>query len=175
MAFTLPSDLATNWQDNVGMIENAAYLNAVGTMNNQIKAAITSTVNNVQSSVVATSESTTSLTYANLTTTTDYATVTVGASGMALVIIYATMTTANGAGINSLSYEISGNNTSAAADTKALMYCSQNNPGTSAFGATFFETGLATGSTTFKLKYKTNNASYAATFANRRIAVIPFF
>jgi len=34
MAFSLPSDLPTNWADNVGMIENAAFLNSLGTLNN---------------------------------------------------------------------------------------------------------------------------------------------
>ena len=50
MAFSLPSDLATNWADNVGMIENAAYLNAVAAMNNSLKAALVSTVNGAHAS-----------------------------------------------------------------------------------------------------------------------------
>ena len=173
MAFSLPTDLATNWADNVGMIENAAYLNAVGDMNNKLKSALTGTVNGTAGAVVATSESTTSVTYTDLTTTTDTVTVTIGASGMALVLLYANLS-ANGAH-SFMSYAVSGATISAAADTKAIEFMNQYNAANGSLGATFLETGLTAGSTTFKAKYRTSNGSYGATFANRRIAVIPFF
>ena len=66
MAFTLPDDLPTNWQDDVGMIEDADYLNAVGEMNNSIKDALTALVDGAKSAYVATQESTTSTSYADL-------------------------------------------------------------------------------------------------------------
>ena len=172
MAFTLPSDLATNWADNVGMIENAAYLNAVSTMNNSLKSALIGTVNNAASATVSTAETTTSATYTDLTTTSDTVTVTIGASGMAIVMIYATIGLTGYQGF--MSYAVSGATTSAASDTKSMNYqCAVSNIGGS-FGATFFETGLAAGSTTFKLKYRTTSSA-TGTFSNRRIAVIPFF
>ena len=174
MAFSLPADLATNWADNVGMIENAAYLNAVGDMNNKLKAAINGTVNGTAQAVVATSESTSSATYADLATTTDTVTVTIGPSGMALVLIYAYFSNTQWNAM--MSYAISGANTAAASDTKCLNF--RNQPAGSqdgAFGGTFLETGLSTGSTTFKLKYRAGGSGGTMTFANRRIAVIPFF
>ena len=173
MAFSLPSDLATNWQDNVGMIENAAYLNAVGTMNNQIKAALLGTVNNTSQAIVATSETTSSLTFTDLTTTTDTVTVTIGPSGMAMVILYAYMSV--NSGICYVGYSASGANTISTSDNKGINFAQQYGMAYGAYGVTIMETGLNSGSTTFKMKYHVTNASYAGTFANRRITVIPFF
>lgn len=171
MAFSLPADLATNWADNVGMIENAAYLNSVGTLNNANKAALNAIVNGAASVVVATGEATTSATYTDLTTTTDTVTVTIGNSGMALVLLYCSVL--NAGGYSYMSYAVSGATTSAAADTKAWQYGAAIASIGASFGATFLETGLAAGSTTFKLKYRTTSSSNN-TFSNRRIAVIPF-
>lgn len=171
MAFSLPSDLATNWADSVGMIENAAYLNAVGDMNNKLKAAVNTLVNGIGSAVVATGEATTSATYTDLTTTTDTVTVTIGNSGMALVLLHCTVLAAGG--WSYMSYAVSGANTSAAADAKAWSYAAAVASIGGSFGATFFETGLTAGSTTFKLKYRTSSSN-SNTFSNRRIAVIPF-
>lgn len=174
MAFTLPSDLATNWADSVGMIENAAYLNAVGTMNNSIKSALLATVNNTTQAVVATAETTTSTSYVDLTTTTDTVTVTIGASGMALVLIYAAIYNDSTAGISYMSYVVSGANTIAAADTQSISaQIAASCPNAAAFSSTFLLTGLTAGSTTFKAKYRASAGT--AKFTNRRIAVIPFF
>lgn len=173
MAFTLPSDLPTNWQDNVGMVENASFLNSIGTLNNSTKSALLGTVNGAATALVATSETTTSTSYTDLTTTTDTVTVTIGASGMALVLIYANMSCG---GYNQLmSYAISGATTRAADDAHSILFCNQYQASPAAFGATFLETGLTAGSTTFKLKYKSSNGAGTQTFSNRRIAVIPFF
>lgn len=175
MAFTLPADLATNWADNVGMIENAAYLNAVGTMNNSLKAALNSTVNGTASAYVATSESTTSTSYVDLTTTTDSVTVTISSSGMALVLIYAAVANGNNGGQSFMSYAVSGANTVAAADGQSInvqVVTGAGNAGS--FGNMFLLTGLTAGSTTFKLKYRASSGT-TAVFATRRITVIPFF
>lgn len=172
MAFTLPADLATNWADNVGMIENAAYLNAVGTLNNALKAAINGTVTGATAALVSTAEATTSATYVDLTTTTDTVTVTIGPSGMALVLLHMSVVSSGSTAL--MSYAVSGANTSAAADAKSVSYqCAVANVGGN-FGSTFLETGLTAGSTTFKLKYRTLLGA-TGTFSNRRIAVIPFF
>ena len=174
MAFSLPTDLATNWADNVGMIENAAYLNAVGTMNNAIKAALLATVNNVAQAVVATQETTTSTSYADLTTTTDSVTVTIGNSGIALVMLYAAIGNNTAGSLSYVSYAVSGANTIAASDSQSLYFQIASGAGNAgASGTTFFLTGLASGSTTFKMKYRVSATT--GNFANRRIAVIPWF
>lgn len=171
MAFTLPSDLAVNWQDGVGMIENAAFLNAVGALNNANKAAITTLVNGVANAVVATAETTTSASYADLATTTDQVTVTVGASGVVLVMIQSQASNTGG-NYNYTGFALSGANTVAASDAYCIQAVCHAGGVYMQTGSTFMMTGLTAGSTTFKMKYKTNTGT--ATFANRRISVIPF-
>ena len=172
MAFTLPSDLPTNWVDNSSTIYAADWNNA-SSMANAIKAALATWGFNIKSTFVSTSESTTSTTYTDLTTTTDSVTVTISSSGMALVLIYANMTNSQGS-VPYMSYAVSGATTSAAADTKACRYWTLTARRSCTMSASFFETGLTAGSTTFKLKYK-NSGGSSTTFADRRIAVIPFF
>ena len=174
MAFTLPDDLPTNWADNVGMIENAEYLNAVGGMNNALKEALNSTVNGTASAYVATNESTGSTSYVDLTTTTDSVTVTISSSGMALVLVYAALSNANNGGQSFMSYAVSGATTVAASDASSInvqVVTGAGNAGS--FGNMFLHTGLTPGSNTFKLKYRCVTGT--AYFATRRITVIPFF
>lgn len=170
MAFSLPSDLATNWADNVGMIENAEYLNAVGALNNANKAALVAMVNGVAAATVATSETTASTSYADLTTTTDTVTVTIGNSGMALVLLQTL--SSNTGGANYAGFAISGASTVAASDTYAIIHSGHASGVQTQTGSTFLVTGLTAGSTTFKMKYKASAGT--STFANRRIAVVPF-
>lgn len=170
MAFSLPSDLATNWADNVGMIENAAYLNAVGTLNNANKAAINTIVNGNATAAVATSETTASTSYTDLTTTTDTVTVTIGNSGLALVFLQTL--SSNTGGTNYAGFAISGASTVAASDAYAIIHTGHASGIQTQTGSTFVVTGLTAGSTTFKMKYKASAGT--ATFANRRISVIPF-
>lgn len=120
---------------------------------------------------VSTSEATTSTSFTDLTTTTDSVTVTIGSSGMALVTISHTDTASQGAG--HVSYAISGANTASATDTKAArtgwwVVAS----GTFPASFSFLETGLAAGSTTFKMKYRTTDGS-SHSFSSRSISVIP--
>jgi hypothetical protein len=138
---------------------------------NAIAAAINAIVDNAVAATVATSETTTSTTYADLTTTTDSVTATIGSSGKALVIIGATLSSSTTA-VAAVGFAISGATTQAAADTQNLQYTApfaSNNA--QSFGRSFLLTGLAAGSTTFKMKYKAQSAS-TATFANRHIIVI---
>ncbi|OMC28879.1 hypothetical protein [Mycobacterium colombiense] len=169
MAFSLPADLATNWVDNIGMFVNAAHLNSDGALANANKAAILALVNGMKQAAVAANESTSSTSYGDLTTTTDSVTVVVGASGIVLVVVSALWSTAAGSGY--VSYAASGANTIAASDSKCASQGSASGA-TLNINGIFVETGLAAGSTTFKLKYKVNVNS--SSFANRRIAVIPF-
>lgn len=170
MAFSLPSDLPTNWADNVGMIENAAFLNSLGTLNNANKAALIAIVNGVATATVATSETTTSTSYADLTTTTDTVTVTIGNSGMALVMLQSL--SSNTGGTNTIGFAISGASTVAAGDPFTLIHSGHASGVQTQTGSSFLVTGLTAGSTTFKMKYKVSAGT--GTFANRRISVVPF-
>ncbi len=170
MAFSLPADLATDWADNVGMIENAAYLNSVGTLNNATKAALNTIVNGGATATVATSETTASTGYTDLTTTTDTVTVTVGNSGLVLVLLQSL--SSNTGGTNYIGFAVSGASTVAAADGYALIHSGHASGVQTQTGSSFMVTGLSSGSTTFKMKYKVSAGT--GTFANRRISVIPF-
>lgn len=119
---------------------------------------------------VTTSETTTSTSYADLTTTTDSVTVTIGPSGQALVHLYGSYN--NNSGTNNgvwIAFDVSGANTIAPSDAMSLQGNGFGAPAQA--GATFFLTGLSTGITTFKMKYKVQGNT--GTFAFRRIAVIP--
>lgn len=170
MAFSLPADLATNWADGVGMVENAAYLNSVATLNNANKAALNALVNGLATAAVATSETTASTSYVDLTTTTDTVTVTIGDSGMALVLLQTL--SSNTGGTNYAGFAISGASTVAASDAYAIVHSGHASGVQTQTGSTFLVTGLTAGSTTFKMKYRASAGT--STFANRRIAVIPF-
>jgi hypothetical protein len=120
---------------------------------------------------VATSETTTSTTYADLATVTDTVTVTIGANGLALVslVSYISNSTVN---IDSyVGFAVSGASTVAAADTSALMFQAYTGGAISRIGGSFLLTGLTAGSTTFKMKYRC--AANTATFKDRRISVLP--
>jgi len=126
------------------------------------------------STVVTAAETTTSTSYADLSTVTDTVTVTVGANGLALVNIYVGLMYNNTAttGYSYASFALSGANTVAAADSKALAVLATGaNVPQVGHGASFLLTGLSAGSTTFKMKYRA--AAGTAGFANRQISVVP--
>jgi hypothetical protein len=116
---------------------------------------------------VATSETTTSATYVDLTTTTDSVTLNVPSSGMVLVALYAALTN-SAANYSNVGFALSGANTVAAADTMALSF---NGTSFLVASAVFQLTGLTPGSTTFKMKYDVTSGT--GTFKNRRISVTP--
>lgn len=173
MAFTFPADLPEDWVDDIGMIEDADFLNHVGDLGNALKAAILAIVNGADSAFVATAESTSSASYTDLTTTTDSVTATIGSSGKALVFLRAQASGAASAKAMFMSFALSGANTVAASDAFSC-----NNQGASALtpdssiSAMFLLKNLAAGSTTFKAKYRTTAG--IANFYNRHFAVIPF-
>ena len=122
--------------------------------------------------LVATSESTSSTTYTDLTTTTDQVTVNIGASGIALVFISAELQNTGTQGARTfMGFAASGANTIAAADNQAISYQTASGGGTSDAGAPFLLAGLSPGATTFKAKYRTTAGT--SSWSNRRIAVIP--
>jgi hypothetical protein len=122
--------------------------------------------------VVATSESTSSTSYVDLTTTTDTVTVIIGASGIAIVALSVNISSPS---FNAyMSYALTGANAVIATDAKSIGY---QNPSNTTWisnqGLVIVETGLTPGSTTFKAKYRSSSGSGSQSFSNRRIAVIP--
>lgn len=164
--------LATNWQNNIGMTVDADFLNQVGTEVNAANDGLAAIFSGVRQAVVATSESTTSTTYANLATVTDSVDATVKASGMALVFLGATLSN-SAIQASWMGFEVSGANTIAASDAKAIQFVSAGSGYQGSYGTWFLLTGLTPGLSTFKAKYRTTTGSGTATFSNRRIAVIP--
>jgi|SRR6516165_5972 hypothetical protein len=126
---------------------------------------------NAQSAYVATSESTTSGSFADLATTTDQVTVNIGASGMALVLLYAMLTNNVTGDYAYCGFALSGANTATAIVNQALQYAATGVNVPISFGAPFLLTGLTQGATTFKMKYAVFGGT--ASFQYRRIAVIP--
>ena len=114
---------------------------------------------------VTTGQTTTSASYADLTTVGPVVTVTTGTQ--AIVGLYCSFFN-SGSFTNWASFEISGATTAAALDSTSvsLLINSYVN-----LGATFLYTGLTAGSNTFQMQYKVNGGT--GTFANRRLFVIP--
>lgn len=120
---------------------------------------------------VATSETTAAQTFNDLTTTTDTVTVTIGANGLALVALGG-VAGANAINtIASIGFAISGASTVVASDIYSLDMQTYAANARSRIGGAFLVTGLATGSTTFKMKYKVNGNT--GTWSDRYIVVIP--
>lgn len=125
-----------------------------------------------QAVFVATSEATSSATYTNLATVTDTVTVIIGVNGLALVTLYANFAVFTANNNPYVSFVVSGANTLAANDNMALNYQAYTSNSVTSVGASFLLTGLATGSTTFKMQYRSPTGT-AVSFANRRIGVVP--
>jgi hypothetical protein len=123
------------------------------------------------SATVATDQSTTSSTFADLTTAGPAVTITTGTK--ALIIITAEMTVSANKG-GAAGYAVSGATTIAATDTTAIKMRETG-------GATSFNnrvsvasrlSTLTAGSNTFTMKYRTTSGGDAANFLNREILVI---
>jgi hypothetical protein len=137
---------------------------------NAVAAAINTLVNGTQTAFVATQETTTSTTYADLTTVTDTVTATVGQSGLVWVMLSAVLINSVQANTTYVGVALSGANTVAASDNYAGL--AQGYVGQITSTVWFPMTGLAPGATTFKMKYRVSaGTGYAGV---RRIAVIPF-
>lgn len=129
------------------------------------------------SATVATSESTNSAAYGDLTTAGPaVGPVTIGPSGSVLVFVTATLT-ANGAGTTAgafMGFAVSGTDTVAAADSQCLQATSTSSVDSVGATAVFLVTGLTPGgSDTFTAKYHSSGTTPPGTFANRRLMVWP--
>jgi hypothetical protein len=121
---------------------------------------------------VATSEPTSSTSYADLATVTDTVTVTVGANGLALVSIAATGANSGADGTTSISFAVSGATTIAASVARhtASMRLTTATAAVR-YSHTVLVDGLTPGSNTFKMKYLVPAGT--GTFSNRTISVVP--
>lgn len=125
---------------------------------------------------VGTSQTTTSTTYADLSTVGPAVTVTVGANGILLVTISSFMSNSNANAFCEMSFELSGANTLSADDSRAVrfqMFAANTN---GQYSYTILLTGLTPGSTTATAKYSVQTGGSGAgtgTFSNRRISVVP--
>lgn len=97
--------------------------------------------------------------------------ITIGATGKALVIIAATLTNSIANGRSLLAYAKSGANTSSSADGKALAYQAYGNGSTHASGITIGEEGLTPGSTTYTLQQKVSAGT--GSFSDITFTVVP--
>lgn len=123
------------------------------------------------SSYTAGASSTTSGSYANLAdAVSTAATVTIGASGLALVSISALMSVNTGSFTGWMGFAVSGATTVAATDAMAVAYQAWTTNTSDTRAATFLLTGLTPGVNVFTLQYH-SNATLTATY--RRIAVVP--
>lgn len=123
------------------------------------------------SATVATSETTSSTTYADLATTTDTVTVTIGANGLALIGFSTKMSGNTGNEQSFTSFAISGANSAVATDTRSTVEGAVAGKPFASGSGLFLLTGLTPGSTTFKLKYRTTLGT--CTITDRSIMALP--
>lgn len=162
----------TNSQHTHANAAGGGQLNATNALQNSTVTADKLNLGS-QPGVTATSETTVSPTYADLSggATGPAVTVTIGANGVALVDVGCGMSNTVANNGNYMGFAISGATTVAASDT----FSSSNRTALANFGTyhgrMFLVTGLTPGSTTFTAKYRTE--ANTATVADRRIAVVP--
>ena len=128
-----------------------------------------------KSEYVATSETTTSTSYTDLATTGPDVSVTIGASGMALVMFGCVAYNSSANFRNNMAIAMSGANTETAGTTGGRDLTlrdplTSGNQGCTTY-TTYLATGLTSGSTTFTAKYRVQGGT--GTFATRQITVIP--
>lgn len=126
----------------------------------------------------AAAESTTSASFVRLTTTTDYATVTIGATGMAIVSYFAIVACSNTAQYNYMCFDSTGANVISAATYSGSSYNFQtwfrgfDASYACTVGRTVLVTGLTAGSTTFRMHYAVSGGA-TANYRERSISVVP--
>jgi hypothetical protein len=185
---TLSVDDGTNWHDFPSKaVNDTAYLGIAATAADSAKLGGTAAASfqttaaanaayvaktDPTSATVATSENVTNTAFVDLATVGPTVTVTIGASGKALVYLTAQLSN-NTVGFDSnMGYVVSGASSVVAATARALRYTS---PTANAFlraTAMVMQTGLTAGSNTFTAKYAATSGG-TSNFINREIVVIP--
>lgn len=119
---------------------------------------------------LATSDTTTSTSFGNLSATTGPS-VTVVTGPQAFVIVTCDLVCDTNGQSARATFQVSGASTVAAADTMALRNIRESVANNALFSGVFL-VPLTPGSNTFTMQYRTSGTS-TSTFANRRISVIP--
>lgn len=123
------------------------------------------------SDIVETSETTATTTYTDLATVGPTVTATTGA--VALIIVTADITNNTAGQSGRMTFEVSGASTVAASDIRALRVTIATTAAAGNIRASVVTSlALTGGSNTFTAKYRASGGT--ATFANRRITVMPF-
>jgi hypothetical protein len=162
--------IMTGSLSTTGSITGTSIIKSGGT-STQVLMADGSVKSNPTGSVVATSQTTLSTIYTDLATAGPTVTVTIRASGAAIVILTARTDNTNSGVEVFMGFAVSGATTVAASDAQALCSSARNAGDTPKYSAVFWVTGLNAGSNTFTSKYRTT--ANTATFADRNIMVIP--
>lgn len=168
MDFTAFDVLTADQLDD--MVENVEALAAGTGLNNSVVTA-SKLATGAQAAYTATDQGIPSAAWSDLATVGPAVTVTIGVNGLALINIVSGHYNSVANNRDYVGFAISGASTQAAADIwSASGWCNVANFGVSVSG-TFLVTGLAAGSTTFTLKYRTN--ANQGNFYDRRISVVP--
>jgi hypothetical protein len=122
------------------------------------------------SDIVETSETTTSTSYTDLTTVGPTVTVTTGAE--ALIIVTADITNNTAGQSGRMTFEVSGSSTITANDIRALRVTVPAAASGNMRASVVTHLDLTGGTNTFTAKYRASGGT--ASFANRRITVMPF-
>jgi hypothetical protein len=117
---------------------------------------------------IATSETTTSTSYTDLTTPGPSITLTTGVK--ALVAFAARLANNTGGATSSASVEVSGASTQAGSDFRAIRFESSAANDEARIGIFYVHEGLSSGSNTFKLQYRVSAGT--GTFVDRNLSVI---
>lgn len=117
---------------------------------------------------MATSETTSSTTYADLATVGPSLTASISATGSAMVTVTATVSNSKNNRYCLMSFAAGG---VPASDARALSVFLFSAGDTMSLSATYYVTGLTPGSNTFTAKYKASGNT--CTFLNRNIIVVP--
>ncbi len=120
---------------------------------------------------IITSQTTTSTSYTDLATVGPDATVEIGPSGCAIVMLTAqAMTNSNGVECY-MGFKVGGATSLSANDDQALASATRNTGDLPKTSSVFWITGLTQGQNTFTAQYRTTSGT--ATFADRNLVVIP--
>ncbi|MCZ7440807.1 hypothetical protein O7598_31065 [Micromonospora sp. WMMC241] len=122
----------------------------------------------VVSSAIATTQTTGSTSFVDLTTPGPTVTVTTGSAAILLWSALMSNSTANAK--TYVDYTVSGASSRSAQDASALRFQSDSANQEARSGQVMFEGGLTPGSNTFKLQYHTNGGT--GSFSDRRLTVI---
>lgn len=122
--------------------------------------------------LVATSQSTTSATFTNLSTSGPAVTITVGSNGLALVTLACSVTSTSNIG-GLMGFAVSGATTVAASAANSIGMKVDSSTAAFRLSGAFIVSSLTAGSNTFTAKYLSLNGGSSVTFQDRAITATP--